>query len=101
GIRDSSVTGVQTCALPICILGIVTRRARELADRELALSALPVRDALFQRSAITAASEQEPAAEGERRDDDEREDEEPPWLPGPQIGRASCREGRSQAAMEV
>src|SRR5207237_3092036 len=24
GIRDSSVTGVQTCALPICILGIMS-----------------------------------------------------------------------------
>src|SRR5256885_3848004 len=29
GIRDYKVTGVQTCALPICVLGRVSRKERE------------------------------------------------------------------------
>src|SRR5690606_39688100 len=38
GIRDFHVTGVQTCALPICIEPITMREAEALADPRIAPS---------------------------------------------------------------
>src|SRR5437762_13953796 len=78
GIRDTSVTGVQTCALPICDLGVSEAEVSEMEKR------LAARDLSF-----------DPAPEPE--------DEEPyspaAYLPAPdadpaaqEIGRASCRE---------
>src|SRR5438094_9681391 len=42
GIRDRTVTGVQTCALPICLLGITRCLALEVGDPARAGQALQV-----------------------------------------------------------
>src|SRR5262249_60050911 len=88
GIRDWSVTGVQTCALPIS----VRERIRERAARAWRLIAVEARDvtrrrreaaravrALARKHALHRRPEQAVAAADDRVGVD-------------QIGRASCRE---------
>src|SRR5256886_13196326 len=76
GIRDLTVTGVQTCALPICLLGRRMVDAIDWTRKHPELHARPV--ALFGAStgaaaALVAAAERPQATHAE-------------------IGRASCRE---------
>src|SRR5215217_3634926 len=40
GIRDIGVTGVQTCALPICVLGLVRSLALDLGPEGVRVNAL-------------------------------------------------------------
>src|SRR5262249_56645922 len=65
GIRDWSVTGVQTCALPICGARQPGRRARVARARGGDRPARPLRGSLAARGGVRLA---------------------------PEIGRASCRE---------
>src|SRR5207237_6398866 len=53
GIRDSSVTGVQTCALPICRSAVVTTTGRAVA---VSTAPLVRTDARMARAAGTAPS---------------------------------------------
>src|SRR5437762_12552091 len=77
GIRDTSVTGVQTCALPICLYtGCATRFTRSAPLHSL--SPMP--------PGAAAA-----APPGSR----------PPPRPARQIGRASCRERAKTAERAV
>src|SRR5437762_13097712 len=71
GIRDTSVTGVQTCALPICRARLPRRRDRSMADMRTIATAW--------ESRATETNNYTAAAAGHA-------------LGGAEIGRASCRE---------
>src|SRR5699024_11851107 len=70
GIRDRNVTGVQTCALPICLS--VHKNTTDVAARSLTGAAAPSLPQLHRQAA--------------------RPPHSPQGLRFPQIGRASCRE---------
>src|SRR5262249_56203004 len=74
GIRDWSVTGVQTCALPISPLGIEVLGATPDAQKRLLHGVL---------GQVGAAGDAEREAIGQRRQ---------PVVELREIGRASCRE---------
>src|SRR2546430_7971848 len=76
GIRDLTVTGVQTCALPISPYG-VDRPARERCDPREPLQKVERDPLTGEQGAGRAADDRERRA-GVR--------------PGSEIGRASCRE---------
>src|SRR5437762_9997488 len=80
GIRDTSVTGVQTCALPICQRGVraLTARTRPVSGRMLPL--VHRRD---RRISAAGAVVRHDDVTGRPRLTDGG---------GRQIGRASCRE---------
>src|SRR5260370_4435272 len=74
GIRDSSVTGVQTCALPIfafglvCLMGVASARAQNADAPQETPSATRLLTAEEGRSIVDAAREQEqPAHRSEER----------------------------------
>src|SRR5438552_11362109 len=75
GIRDDLVTGVQTCALPICLARWPPRRGRPCASRAAGprprWPAAPGRSAPRRSGAPRASASPRPSSE---------------------IGRASCRE---------
>src|SRR2546430_8900763 len=78
GIRDLTVTGVQTCALPISTGPVTSQRSR------IALFAVAVSVAAAHASAAMAGSAaRRPRAAAEAPDSADRSAE---------IGRASCRE---------
>src|SRR5262249_58597492 len=79
GIRDWSVTGVQTCALPICAARLLDRRLEVLAN--LARLRLDVADP---GDGAVGAARRHPGDEHELPGGADRVGEE--------IGRASCRE---------
>src|SRR5256885_915277 len=76
GIRDYKVTGVQTCALPICLPGGAVERCRGGAT----LPARPVAGPMSAPFLATAAAFYGAAWEARRR------------VYALEIGRASCRE---------
>src|SRR5207253_7706497 len=89
GIRDGHVTGVQTCALPICVersLPLLTGGARDAPERQRTLRATigwsydlltPEEQGVFRRLAVFSGGWTLEAAE---------------QVAGAEIGRASCRE---------
>src|SRR5699024_11610141 len=101
GIRDRNVTGVQTCALPICwitiypkrgalVRGLGQRAVAELAEMRVLLETAGERRTPAQLRAEVAARLEDLLA-AERRAYAERD----------QIGRASCRERTQSSVREV
>src|SRR3989442_13481316 len=78
GIRDADVTGVQTCALPIC-----SRRMSALVAAVLVLLASAVLWNLFVRPAPRARSPATPESQVESRSEERRVGKEGryPWSP--------------------
>src|SRR5207237_4703945 len=90
GIRDSSVTGVQTCALPISEIGEVRRQREDWqrdATRDLATGRTGAAIHAYDRHGMVHVAESREQARGELIDRWDRERK------ANQIGRASCREG--------
>src|SRR5690606_40982496 len=92
--RDFHVTGVQTCALPICtdsvnISSAVQHQARDVIARTFGDEYVPEKPP-FYRTRSKGAQE---AHEAIRPTDPSRDPASiKARLSGPQIGRASCRE---------
>src|SRR5204863_2425020 len=83
GIRDLYVTGVQTCALPICKMGreMTLKRALHVAERALQ----------SHLAAHLAAEDELRLGEAEVRGDDRAVDRVGRLLSAREIGRGSCR----------
>src|SRR5256886_6975112 len=77
GIRDLTVTGVQTCALPICLLAARRSGAAHAASRPSAAASPPITTGC----AYTALATSAPVAPAARNS-----------ASTGKIGRASCRE---------
>src|SRR5207244_5938266 len=87
GIRDDLVTGVQTCALPICLL--LRRELRRLTRVEADGDELELASGVErERAQRPYEAVQHERAEHRTAVVDERQDHRPL----PEIGRASCRE---------
>src|SRR5207249_6681529 len=93
GIRDRNVTGVQTCALPICRWGFSREQADALGFRSQQLARQATDEGRFQREIypIKVAGEN-----GTTELFDTDEGLRATTLEKLEIGRASCRERRGE-----
>src|SRR5262249_57992423 len=93
GIRDWSVTGVQTCALPICQVAVLRDSVERLAPAEVARSHL-LRQFLPPERCRNRRARLRP-------DRVDRGDGLPMAILAVEIGRASCREREEVVGVAV
>src|SRR2546427_5798393 len=86
GIRDLTVTGVQTCALPIWMIEQHLGR-RSVSDFQRGVLALRKRDILAARKQVEQAQLQR-ESDGTADVTDGGGEDNPPWEPAPKISRA-------------